>query len=149
MVYFVLEDDGVVASCHDYDVLLLLCFVGFYGDFVMADDVALVLFVDGETAFSGIEVGFPDRSGGDFWIYELIFGLSFDLPIFIVNRIGDDEHPKISSYLGSGEPDAFSGFRMALPEFGILGGKEVVKHLIDENLLFLGEGARDFFAAFP
>lgn len=149
MVDFVLKDDGVVSSCHDYDVLFLLRLIRLDGDFVMPDDVALVLLVDGEAAFPGIEVGFSDRSGGDFRINELIFRLSLDLSVFSIDGVGNDEHSEVGPHLRGGEPNAFSGLGVALSEFGVLGGKQIIEHLIDEGLFFLGEGARDFFATFP
>ncbi len=92
MIDFVLKDDGVVASSDDGDVFFSFCFICLNGDLEVADDVAWMAFINGQAAFSGIDVGFAHGGGGDLWVYELIFGLALDLSVLVVVWIRDDEH---------------------------------------------------------
>ena len=54
VIDFMLQNNRVVSPRGDFDILLQLCIVGFDFDFIVADDVAGMFFIDGQASFPAV-----------------------------------------------------------------------------------------------
>ena len=54
MIDFMLQNNRIISTRGDFDVLLRLRVVGFHLDFVVADHVTRVLVIDGQASFSAV-----------------------------------------------------------------------------------------------